>query len=181
MCRAFRRDGRSQRGARLLQQTTLPIPCGDQSRRLYVHIQCELALCESNFDDVKACDLFEAAVRSSINLLGRTDKTTIQLRLDFATFLESSSRYSGALNVLLALRVESKDSLHPWREFITQMEERLRYKKVKKRRRERPMLAEQNLTEDDSAAGETVLSSPCIVPDCQWPPNCSLNLAILAI
>lgn len=156
MCRAFRREGRFRTGLRLLQQSNLPIPCDDQSRRLYVKIQGELALCESNLSDVKACYLFADAIRSSIDLLGRTDKTTLQFRFDFATFLESSSRYSGALDELVALKADSKDLSHSWREFIIQMEKRLRDKRIKKRRRERLMPAEQTLTEDDK---ENILQS----------------------
>ncbi|KAI1158517.1 hypothetical protein F5B18DRAFT_84663 [Nemania serpens] len=148
-CRAFRREGRIRAGMRLLQKSNLPIPCDDENRRLNVQIQGEIALCESNFDDGKACGLFAAAVRSSIDLLGSIDKVTIQLRVNFATFLESSSRYSGALDVLSALKTDSEDLLHPWRERVTQMEERLRDKRAKKRSRERPMPAEHSLVVDD--------------------------------
>lgn len=49
----------------------------------------------------------------------------------------------------MALKVDSKDFLHPWTEIVAQMEGRLRDKKVKKRRRERPMPAAHNLIEDD--------------------------------
>lgn len=73
----------------------------------------------------------------------------MQLRVTYATFLESSSRYSGALDVLFALKVDCKDLLHPWRECVIQMEERLRDKRAKKRSRERPMPAEHSLIEDD--------------------------------
>ncbi|KAI4133765.1 MAG: hypothetical protein LQ347_002092 [Umbilicaria vellea] len=148
-CRAFRREGQLRTGMRLLQKSNLPIPCDDESRRLNVQIQGEIALCESHFDDGKACELFIGAVRSSIDLLGSTDEVTMQLRVTYATFLESSSRYSGALDVLFALKVDSKDLLHPWRECVIQMEERLRDKRAKKRSRERPMPAEHSLIEDD--------------------------------
>ena len=148
-CRAFRREGQYRTGMRLLQKSNLPIPCDDKSRRLNVQIQGEIALCESNFDDRKACELFAGAIRSSIDLLGSTDKVTIQLRVTYATFLESCSRYSGALDVLFALKVDCKDLLHPWREHVMQMEERLRDKRVKKRSRERPMPAEHSPIEDD--------------------------------
>ena len=147
-CRAFRCEGRVRTGMRLLQQSNLPVPCDDESRRLNVQIQGEIALCVSHFDDGKACELFAGAVRSSIDLLGPTDKVTIQLRVTYATFLERSSRYSGALDVLFALKVDSKDLLHPWRECVRQMEERLRDKRAKKRSRERPMPAEHSLIED---------------------------------
>ena len=148
-CRAFRREGRLCSGMRLLQKSNLPIPCDDESRRLNVQIHGEIALCESYFDDGKACELFAGAVRSSIDLLGPTDEVTMQLRVTYATFLESSSRYSGALDVLSALKVDSKDLLHPWRDHVVQMEKRLRDKRAKKRSRERPMLTEHSLIEDD--------------------------------
>ena len=134
---------------RLLQKSNPPIPCDDESGRLNVQIQGEIALCESYFDDGKACELFAGAVRSSIDLLGSTDEVTMQLRVTYATFLESSSRYSGALDVLFALKVDSKDLLHPWRERVMQTEERLRAKRTKKRSRERPMPAEHSLIGDD--------------------------------
>ena len=149
MCRSFRFEGRLRSGMRLLQSSNHPRPCDDHSRRLIVQIQGELALCESHFDDEKACYLFADAVRSSIDLLGRTDEDTIGLRVTFAKFLERSSRYSGALGVLDALKVDSKDLLHPWRELVMQMQERVRNKRAKKRRRERPMPAEHSLIEDD--------------------------------
>lgn len=150
ICRAFRREGRLHEGQRMLQKSNLLMPSDDESRRLYVQIQGELALCGSHFDDEKAYYSFADAVRSSIDLLGRTDEDTIDLRITYATFLERSSRYSGALAVLMALKVDSKDFLHPWTEIVGQMEERLRDKKVKKRRRERPMPAAHNLIEDDN-------------------------------
>lgn len=149
ICRAFRREGRLRAGMRLLQKPNSPIPHDDESRRLHVHIQGELALCESYFDDGKACKLFADAVRSSIDLLGRTDKATIQLRITYATILESSSRYSGALDVLAALKADSKDWSHRRTEVVMQMEERLRDKRTKKRSRERPMPAGHSLIEDD--------------------------------
>lgn len=149
MCRAFRREGQPSTGMRLLQQSSLPVACDDKSSRLCVQTQGELALCESNCDDDKACDLFEGAVLSSIKLLGRTDMETIRLRVTFAEFLESSSRYTGALDVLSTLTVDCEGLLHPWTEVVKQMEERLRIKRVKKRRRERPMPTKQTLTEDN--------------------------------
>ena len=149
MCRAFRREGRVRPGMRLLQELNPLTLYDDQSRRLYVQIQGELSLCESHLTDVKACIMFKDVVRSSEDLLGRTDKDTIQLRITYAMFLESSFRYSGALDVLTALKFDCKDSLHPWTERVMQMEERLLVKRVKKRGRERPMPAEQTLAEDD--------------------------------
>lgn len=149
MCRAFRLEGNLSTGMRLLRELDPLTPCDDQSRRLYVKIQGELALCESHNNFEKAYKLYTDAVRSSIHLLGRTDEDTIRLRVTFAGFLERFLRYSGALDVLAALKVDSKDLLHPWGNLVVQMEERLRYERVKKRHRERPMPAEQTLTEDD--------------------------------
>ncbi|KAI1125839.1 hypothetical protein F5Y10DRAFT_246236 [Nemania abortiva] len=120
ICRAFRREGEPYTGMCLLRKSNLPIPCDDESRRLNVRIQGEIALCESNYDDGKACQLFAGAIRSSIDLLGSTDIVTIQLRVTYATFLERSFRYSGALDVLFSLKVDSKDLLHPWRECVIQ-------------------------------------------------------------
>ena len=149
MCRAFRLKGRYSEGRRLLQNYDLPIPRDDQSRCLNVQFQRELALCESYLDDCKACPMFADAVRSIIDLLGKIDNDTIQVRVNFAEFLGRSSRYSGALAVLLALNVDTKGVSHPWRVCVKQMEEGLNDKRVKKRKRERPMPAEQTLTEDD--------------------------------
>lgn len=149
MCRAFRRQGRNHAGMRLLRESHLPTPVDDESRRLIVEIQGEIALCESDYDDIKACGLFADAIRSSIDLLGSADKVTVQLRVNCALFLESSFRYSGALDVLSALKAESGDSLHPWKEYLTQTEERLRYKRIKKRRYEKPMPGERSLVEED--------------------------------
>ena len=156
ICRAFRQEGRHRCGMELLQKADLPIPCDDESRRLYVNMQREIAICESYVDDTKACQLYADALRSSIDLLGRAKTYTINLRILFVTFLERSSRYSGALDVLEALDVEAlnveapdvgrKDRLRQWKVHV---EERLRVKRVKKRRHERPMPAEQTLIEDD--------------------------------
>ena len=149
ICRVFREGGRYSEGQRLLQKSNLPTPCDDQSRRLCVQIQSEIAVCESYLDDSKACPMFADAIRSSIDLLGRTDEDTIQLRVDFAEFLDRSSRYSGALDILSALKDDTKDLLHPWRNRVIQMEEQLRYQKTRKWPRERPMPAEQTMIEGD--------------------------------
>ncbi|KAJ8133061.1 hypothetical protein O1611_g559 [Lasiodiplodia mahajangana] len=149
ICRAFRRGGRPDSGMCWLQKPNLPIPCDDETRRLNVRIQGEIALCQSYSNDEKACRLYADAVRSSIDLLGSTDELTIGLRVEYASFLESSWRYSGALDVLRALKLDCKDLLHPWKERIPQMEKQLRYKRVKKRWFERPMPEEHRLIEDD--------------------------------
>ena len=149
MCQVFRRERRFDEGKRLLQELNPLIPCDDQSRRLYVHVQSELALCEWELNNLKGYTMFKDVVRCSMELLGRTDEYTIQLRVTFAENLEWSSHYSGALDVLVALKADSKDLLHPWSELVMQMEKRLRDNIVKKRRRDRPMPVEQTLIEDN--------------------------------
>ncbi|KAI0097684.1 hypothetical protein GGR51DRAFT_540313 [Nemania sp. FL0031] len=149
ICQAFRRERRPSSGMRLLQKSNPPIPCDDETWRLNVRIQGEIALCQSYSDEGKAYELYRGAIRSSIDLLGSTDEDTIRLRVEYALFLENSRRYSGALDVLFALKTDCKDLLHPWREQIVQMEKQLRYKRAKKRSRERPMPEEHKLIEDD--------------------------------
>ncbi|KAI0877237.1 hypothetical protein GGS24DRAFT_448585 [Hypoxylon argillaceum] len=149
MCQAFRCEGRHEIGMRLLQKSNLPIPCDDESRRLNVKIQAEIARCVARFDHIKACRLFAGAVRSSIDLLGSTDEVTIYHRVTYVEFLEDCSWYSSALDVLFVLKADCKDLLHPWREHTMEMEKRLRYKRIKKRHRERPMPEELRLIEDD--------------------------------
>lgn len=149
MCRAFRCQGLVRDGMRFLQELNPLVPCDDQSRRLYVQIKSELARCETRLTVEKACIMYKDAVQSSKDLLGQTDNDTIQLQITYAMFLETSLRYSGALDILTALKVDCKDSLHPWTDCVKQMEERLRIKRVKYRRRERLMPALQALTEDN--------------------------------
>ena len=98
---------------------------------------------------IKACIMYKDAAQSSIDLLGRGDKYTIRLQMDYATYLEESSRYSGALDVIAALKLNSKDSLGLWRDRILQSEGRLRYRRATQRHRERSMPVEQASIEDN--------------------------------
>lgn len=147
--RAFRREGRPLAGKRLLQNFGIPIPCDDESRRLHIRIRGELALCESFLDGPKACNLFPDVLRSSIDMLGRTDEDTLQLHIMYAMVLERYSRYSSALDILAALNMDRAESLHPWTKLVLRMEERLRDKSAKRSSCVRPTRAKRCLTEDD--------------------------------
>ncbi|KAI1189016.1 hypothetical protein F5B17DRAFT_393204 [Nemania serpens] len=147
--RAYGEQGWNHAAKILLQKTNLPIPCDVKSRRLIVNFQCEIARCESYINGDKACGLFTRAIRSSIDLLGPTHIATAQVRVHYMHFLERTSRYSGALDVLSALKADSEDLLRLQKERFMQMEARLRWKKAKRRHRERPMPVELSLVEDD--------------------------------
>jgi hypothetical protein len=134
---------------RLLQKCNLPIPCDDESRRLNVRIQDEIALCMSKCHYEKSFELFAGAIRSSRDLLGPADKTTVQLHLTYANVLENSWRFSGALNVLRALKLDSEDMSPSLREHIILEVKQLRHRRAKNRRHERPMPAGHSIIEDD--------------------------------
>ncbi|MCJ1309553.1 hypothetical protein MMC25_003213, partial [Agyrium rufum] len=162
ICRAFRYEGRHREGRDLLQKLNLPIPCNDHSRRLYVQLKREFALCEIRIDPENACRMFANTIRSGIDLLGRTNEDIIQLRLNFAEFLETSSRYSGAVDVVSGLKINTKDLAHIWWKRLGLIDKRLRYQGTKKRRFERPMPAEQTLIEDDKEnMHQSKPHSPC--------------------
>jgi hypothetical protein len=161
-CQAFRSLRLTESGMRLLQKCNPPTPCDDESRRLYVRIQGEIALCTSKCNYDKAFELFAGAIRSSRDLLGPTHKTTTLLLLDYADFLEDSWHFSGALDVLCALKLDSEDLSQSLREHILQEVKRLRHRRAKNRRRERPMPVGHSLIEDDKEnMHQSEPHSPC--------------------
>jgi hypothetical protein len=97
----------------------------------------------------RSFELFAGAIRSSRDLLGPADKTTVQLHLTYANVLENSWRFSGALDVLRALKLDSEDMSPSLREHIIQEVKQLRHRRAKNRRHERPMPAGHSLIEDD--------------------------------
>ena len=144
ICQAYRRGRRIGAGLRLLQNSDLPIPCDDQSRRLYVQLKHELAYCQTHVNRSKAWPMYADAVQSSIDLLGKTHKQTTRVRCGFAGELEVAFLYSGALDVLSALKADNKDFLDPWKQFVPQMEARILDKMAKQGKRKRPPWIEKD-------------------------------------
>ncbi|KIW76976.1 hypothetical protein Z517_09420 [Fonsecaea pedrosoi CBS 271.37] len=149
MCRACRRQGQDERGRRLLKKCRPAAPRDEQTKRLYVELKAEYAKCDRFGDLTKVSNAYADAISASVNLIGRTDELTINLRLDFASFLERRERVPDALKEVEALKVDYNDLSEVYRAMITKREARLRDSGAEKRKHEETMPAEETSKEDD--------------------------------
>ncbi|OAG35647.1 hypothetical protein AYO21_10187 [Fonsecaea monophora] len=151
MCRACRRQGRYARGWRFLETCCPAAPRDEQTKRLYVELKAECAKCEppQGRGLTGISNAYADAVSASVKLLGRTDELTINLRLDFASFLEAEDRVPDALKEIEALKVDYNDLSEVYKARITRREARLRANGAEKRKHEETMPAEETSKEDD--------------------------------